>query len=229
MQKLLKCGLVRPGVAVFPCRAVLWASLSDIRLTDVCGFDLRAMNTYRWHPSAEKFDSSRCMHRELSQKFACCDIDLTTFLGDCSPTCYDLNVAVTLGGVWNAVVVWYELDFGDIKISSSECSSIQRAIYFFDERHVRSGDKVDLKCVIDGGQLIFQTSAPQHRPHHALVPSWHFDMLSDEVRNVSYNKAIAAAVARIKTCHNTNKVRLELSAMSVKLMLLEIVRAGHGP
>ena len=38
------------------------AQLVDMRVTDVCGFDLSYLNRYRWGCAAEKVDLSRWLH-----------------------------------------------------------------------------------------------------------------------------------------------------------------------
>ena len=34
--------------------------LIEVRITGVCGFDISYLNRYRWHPSHERVDMSRC-------------------------------------------------------------------------------------------------------------------------------------------------------------------------
>jgi len=195
LRTMLASGLISPDVKLVPGRAVLWASLIEMRLTDVSGFDLRAMNSYRWHPSAERMDRMRQTHRELSSATRCCDIDLNAFLRENRETSYDVNVPVTANGMWNAVAVWYDLDLGNgLLLSSAECSSIRKAIFYVDEQRIPANSSVNMSIVLDGGQMYVKPANPPRRPRHAMVPSWHFDMLNDDMRNMAYEQAITRAV-----------------------------------
>lgn len=63
---------IRPMVVLGTCRhmdvckfhvdsaAQVKALLIEMRITDVCGFDISYLNRYRWHPSQERVDMSRC-------------------------------------------------------------------------------------------------------------------------------------------------------------------------
>ena len=42
------------------------AMLMEMCITDMCGFDISYLNRYRWHPSQERVDMSRC----------CCAVDV---------------------------------------------------------------------------------------------------------------------------------------------------------
>lgn len=51
--------------------------------------------------------------------------------------------------------------------------------------------QVVLRVVVELGRLHFRLQ-PSARPlpHHASLPSWHYDMLADKLRNTAYDEAI---------------------------------------
>ena len=197
LRKVQQSGLLAPDVKVIPSRAVVRACLIEKRLTDVCGFDLRAMNAYRWHPTADALDTGSG-HHVLSEATGCCDIDIRKWLTDeANNAVHDIDFTVTGNGIWNGVAVWFDLEFGEgLTMSSAECGSIRTALCFVDEQHVSAGDIVRVHVALQAGQLVFQGDTSPPRPRHAIVPAWHFDMLNDHARTEAYNKAITRAVAR---------------------------------
>ena len=56
------------------------------------------------------------------------------------------------------------------------------------------GATLSLRVRQDSGQYVFSTAPPQCRPHHALVPRWHYDMVQDTLRNEAYDQAIRWAL-----------------------------------
>jgi predicted RNA methylase len=226
--------LLSPDVKVLPSRAIIRACLIERRLTDVAGFDLRAMNAYRWHPLAEVLDTSRDSgHIVLSEPSVCCDIELRKWLSDGGRSAaQQMDFTVTSDGTWNGVAVWYDLDFGEgLTISSAECSSIRTAVFYVDEQRVRMGDIMRVHFSLHEGHLVFQGDTSRQRPRHAIVPSWHFDMLNDHMRNEAYNRAITRAVDRRKLSsrqarhHDIALCRLSTDSLLYQVTVLD---AGTG-
>lgn len=59
--------------------------------------------------------------------------------------------------------------------------------------------QVRMRARQDKSQLHFSlVEHANRRIRHSLVPRWHFDMLSDDQRNNEYQKAIEAAVAKLR-------------------------------
>lgn len=214
LRAVQQSGLLTPDVKVLPSRAIIRACLIEKRLTDVVGFDLRAMNAYRWHPLAEVLDTSRGSggHIVLSEASVCCDIELRTWLTENQHSVHDMDFIVTSDGTWNGIAMWYDLDFGEgLTMSSAECSSIRTAVFYVDEQRVRIGDSVRVHVALQAGQLVFKGDKSPQTPRHAIVPSWHFDMLNDRMRNEAYNRAITRAVAHRKS--TSRQVRCTMVAL----------------
>ncbi len=208
MRGAVLSGAISPAAIIIPRRAAVHAMLLELRLSDVSGFDVSAMNAYRWHPIAESLDLNQEPHRPLSRPFACCDIDFQRWLemhaaedaGDMRVDA-EMEVQITDGGLWNAIAVWFELDIGGVNVSSLASRSWMPSVYFIGERPVNAGETVRVRVHHDNAQFVFQSVPAQARPHHALVPLWHFDMLNDTTRNDAYERAIRRAVDRRKASH----------------------------
>lgn len=70
--------LLERGATVVPAQADVYACLLELRVGEVSGFDLSALNAYWWHPGAggERVELGRLPHRRLSAPFrvACLDM-----------------------------------------------------------------------------------------------------------------------------------------------------------
>ncbi len=183
-----------------------------MRLDTVRGFDLAALNVYRWHPTADAVEIFKEPHVQLSTPFQACDIDLqgAIFAERDTPddaSCHLdslLTVPVTATGTWNAVALWFDLGMLDASgVAESAASPVAQnvAVYYLDECAVKSGDTVGLHVRRDDTQFTFTSDPSQWRPRHACIPTWHYDMLNDDARNAAYERAISRSVARKKqTC-----------------------------
>ena len=81
-------------------------------------------------------------------------------------------------------------------------TSWRQGALYVDEEAVAPGQRVALRVSLVRGQcrisIARQRPAAPPRPRHALLASWHHDMLGDEQRNSSYQAAITRAVARLR-------------------------------
>jgi len=201
-----RAGRLSSESSILPRTARVRGALIEMRLTEACGLDLRAMNRYRWHPSAEAVQLENEQHRVLSSPFDVCDLDFGELLkaacADADAPALDdaLEVEVTADGVWNAVAVWFDLGLSDhATASSASSSSWRQAVYFLGELPVRKGESVRIQVHRDSSQFLFSSDATDEAlPRSAMVANWHFDMLHDEQRNAAYQRAIERAVAKKK-------------------------------
>jgi protein arginine N-methyltransferase 7 len=209
MRAAAMSGAIAPDARIIPRKAAVWAVLLELRLANVSGFDLSAMNAYRWHPIAEGVDLEHEPHRRLSEPVPVCDIDFQRWLDVCiagggaEGLCGDAELEVTMtgGGVWNAVAMWFDLDVSGETVTSQAGASWTPAVYFVDERPVSAGDITQLRVRHDTAHFIVESVPVQTRPRHSIVPTWHFDMLNDAMRNDAYERAIQRAVQRRKATH----------------------------
>lgn len=166
------------------------------------GFDLRAMNVYRWHPTAAPVRLDHEPHCKLSAPFRVADIEFGAMLeeshGDAWCSDERVGIQIVADGVWNAVALWYELelDSGQAVAVGRGAGSESCAVYYIDEMAVREGTNVQLRIQRNDTLFVFTSEPAQWRPRHACIPTWHYDMLNDDARNAAYERAIARAVAR---------------------------------
>lgn len=134
------CGhrkLVTPDATVTPSKITIKARLIELRLTTVSGFDLSAMNNYRWSPQCAKVNLYEEPHEVLSKPFECCAVDLNERLqralrespekGSDGTIDYDdvwefealENVEIIKDGTWNAVAFWFEGELDEATVFSS--------------------------------------------------------------------------------------------------------------
>jgi hypothetical protein len=203
----VKAGLVTQDTTVVPKAAVLRGALIEMRLGEVSGIDLMAMNSYRWHPIAQELNLAHEPHQVLSDEFCVSDIDfagwLKSLLANNPETSHldaSINVKATSSGMCNAVAVWFDLTLNESELSSRQCSSWRQAVYYLPERSISKGESVDLSIRHDCAQLniCYKDETERPIPRHSLIPHWHFDMLNDGVRNDAYSRAISKAVERKK-------------------------------
>jgi hypothetical protein len=60
VRKALSRSGMQPSTFCSCCLMQVWAMLAEMRITDVSGFDVSALNRYRWHPGQESTDLDRC-------------------------------------------------------------------------------------------------------------------------------------------------------------------------
>lgn len=214
--------ILRPGAIILPAKVHVKAMLVDMRIGKVSGLDLSYLNTYRWHPQHEKLHAHRESYLRISAPFDVCTIDLQTRV-DALTTSGDeedsgesmlnaekletLQVEAQKSGCWNAVLMWFHLELDeDSTLASWDPttdknnamddfgSSWGQAVQYIDETTVQEGDSILLQVRQDNHQIYFETDPPQAKPHHAWVPRWHFDMVLDEQRNSTYEKAVKNAI-----------------------------------
>ena len=222
LRNAIAAGLVAPDATVVPRSSRVFGMLLELRLDRVRGFDLSAMNTYRWHPVAQALALDREPHKPLSAQFPVCDVDFMAAAAETQAVETALEVNVTASGIWNAVAVWYEHDMLHCPAGDTDAvPSAPVAIYYLDETAVVPGQRVSLRVCRDDTQLVFCGEEPW-RPRHACIPTWHYDMLNDDSRNAAYERAITRAIQASKA--SGNKARA--CGVPVVWAMLIPVRAG---
>ena len=146
------------------------------------------------------------------------------------------EISVTTSGVWNGVALWFELSHGGQTIATSYdphpdakpasfASSFGQALFYVDEIPVEADTGVSLRMQHDDFHIVLTSDPPSCRARHALIPSWHYDMLLDNERNEAYERSIAAAVQRKRDFGCKDILTLDLGAGSGILSMLA-ARAG---
>ncbi|QDZ17548.1 S-adenosyl-L-methionine-dependent methyltransferase [Chloropicon primus] len=246
--------LLKQGVRVVPQRIHVKAALLELRISEISGFNLTYLNSYRWHPVHEKMDLHRELnqgtetHRRLSDTFVAAEIDLQArcdaFVSDTTKKEQGtddvpewehegvVRVETTSEGTINAVGFWMDIEFGNNKHVSTweedvsqSGSSMDQAVHYFDEYPVKQKQGVELTVLYNKFQVLFDLEGYQNKPRHACIPSWHYDMLLDSQRNDTYERAIKNAIESKRAFGETDILALDVGAGSGLLSMLA-ARAG---
>jgi len=196
-------GLVDTTTQLLPSRATVYATVVELCLSDVSGFDLSAINKQLWSFSAQPVLHNR--HRRLTEVFKVSDIDFKAWLeailaGKAIPTLppTSLSCKAIAEGTASAVEVWYELD--DLAEPSST-QSRRTALYLLDTKATtRPGSVIELVAQYSSDAFHFAlvNEGSCSIPHHNIIKEWHFDLLYDKVRNSAYERAIERRIRSIK-------------------------------
>ncbi|OUS43892.1 molecular co-chaperone STI1 [Ostreococcus tauri] len=234
--------LATPDARIIPSRVRVKAQLIALRLDRVSGFDLTALNAYRWHPQASKQDLYSEPHVVLSDPFDVSDIDIQARLQKAlsAEQCSDgmeqddvVYVTAIKDGSWNAIAYWFECELCDgVELKSYDVSgdrsaamsSLGAAVQYLDEITVTRNQSIELRIQRDVDRVYFSSTPPSTRPRHANIASWHYDMLNDASRNNAYEAAIKRAIAHRKKQNLRNEV-LDVGAGS-GLLSMFAMRAG---
>lgn len=193
-------------------------------------------------------------YRALSEPFVVEDIDMQSRVDrvlagavpDASPTSAweldaELDVEVNRMGTWNGVALWFELDLPGnetplestmhLDTGNRQSGSFGQALFYVDEIPVDPERQrhVPLRVQRYGaGHIVFTPDPPSCRARHALVPSWHYDMLLDGSRNDAYEKALGRAV-RMKREFNPGRelLTVDLGAGTGILSMLAARAGSH--
>ncbi len=240
--------LLMTNASVVPGKVKVMGQLVEFSLDQISGFNLSAMDCYRWYPGDERYDAGKIPCRPLSQPFVAIDLDLNERvrqiqkeLRDNSGSIWEIDetmqIKVTKSGQWNAVVFWFELssEFNSLVLSSGvvnnddskrHATSFGQGIQYLDFRKVVEGENIVLRVQQDKSQVVFSSDPPQYRMHHAIVPRWHYDMILDSERNEAYNQAIKKAVNAKKYARSDANVHCIDMGAGSGLLSMMAARAG---
>ncbi|HYD80791.1 MAG TPA: 50S ribosomal protein L11 methyltransferase [Paucimonas sp.] len=188
------CGAGKMSPArILPAKAAIFAM--GIQWTyPGTDFRLEPMNRLRWsmYPQTLDLDSEFWAARTEAVRVG--EIDFANFL----ETTWEAVLPVTAGGSVDAIVYWFELDLGDVKIGNApggELQCIRPAVQYTDPIEVQAAGVVHARVHVRESRLYFQTlpAATQRRTHG--LPGWYVPMLGDRRRNDAYRNAIAKALA----------------------------------
>eukprot|EP00210_Caulerpa_lentillifera_P006726 g6428.t1 len=139
---------------LIPASATVFAKAIEFRAENICGFDMSAINQYRWSPffTCGLPLSPEC-YNDLSAAFEVWHFDFYNPPEETARKIVDLTFNEQ--GIFNAVLFWYELDLGNgIKFSTSPDivnrrprSSLHPSIQFMaGELEVKEGTVYPLVC-----------------------------------------------------------------------------------
>ncbi|CAG9462617.1 unnamed protein product [Pedinophyceae sp. YPF-701] len=108
----LRSKVLAPGARVVPARGTLWCMGVEVLASAVDGFDVSALDRYRFSPTTVAVRADRLRHRRLTRPQRVVEVD---FQGGVSGVGHDsvIKLEVIRPGVLNAVLVWHDLQLDD--------------------------------------------------------------------------------------------------------------------
>lgn len=200
--------LATHNAIVVPSNATVYMQAVELRISDVCNFDMSSINLYRWN---SLYSSGTSLNLDAIQPLSD-PVAVWYFDFGAPPTKSDtkiIDVEFTADGRFNAVMYWYELNlFGDITLSTGLDAMravpglryLQPAVqYIAGELRVDAGTIMPLVVTHNTVCMRFDIETAEYvhlMKHDASFPRQHFAMLRDGSRLAAYDKAIHRAVKR---------------------------------
>lgn len=201
--------LLTPEAFVIPASATVYVQAVEIQTVEVCGLDVSAVNRHRWAPAF------RCgtplqdgAYTALCEPQVAWHFDFKVPPEEADRRTLDL--CFTAPGIFNAVLVWYELrldehttlNTGPAQYGGSGCATLRPALqYLAGEIVVDDGMVLPLVCEHNTVRLRFDVEAAEYinlANPCANFPPIQFTMLSDTLKYEAYYRAIERAVERTK-------------------------------
>ena len=239
--------LMLPDALVVPAAATVYAQAVQLRVESVCGFDVSAVNLYRWEPAhASGTPLAPGSYIALSEPMRIWHFDMLA-----PPERSDtsvLDLAFTRAGLLNAILFWYDLHLGGGAVLStgpgSAVTTLHPALqYLPGELAVEEGMVLGLRCSHNTVRMRFDLEREEYvhvYKEDPSFPKYHFSLLADVARGEAYQAAIVRQVAKRKAegahasdtgicvCHATqlNFTRMLVSRNQARCMFWIWARAA---
>jgi len=197
--------LMLPDALVIPAAATVYAQAVELRVDTVCGFDVSAINLFRWEPGhAGGTPLSPGAYVPLSQPVRVWHFDMLTPPEESDTRLADLTFE--RAGRFNAVLFWFDLHLGGgITLSTGPGSAVKTlrpaVQYIPGELGVKGGTVLPLRCSHNTVQMRFDLEREEYThlyKQDASFPRFHFALLRDEHRARAYQAAISRQVSKRK-------------------------------
>ena len=194
------CSDGRAAPRVLPARATLYAMAVQWNYPDAAdgsagdALALNAINRLRWSAYPQPLESGTEFWTALTAPVEIGALDFAAF----TDVAWDLSLPAVADGDVDAILVWFEAELGDARISSapdSDLRCIRPAVYYTDPTPLRRGESLALRVEAQETRLHLRPSPPPSQPRAHALPTWYVPMLFDARRNAGYRKALHAALA----------------------------------
>lgn len=215
--------LLLPAKARVHAMAVQWCD--PIASTAPSPLDAR-----RWSAYPQPFDLPITSWRALTLPTPIIEIDFASFAQDD----HHVDLEITSNGSADAIVFWYELEMGNLVLSTapeSRLGSLHPAIQYIDPVACRAGERLPLCLRLRDTRLSLLSIPPPARMRSDSLPGWYLPMLADAHRESAYRAAIHRAVARIPDARVLHPgTGCASQAIATKQAgAAEVVATGHVP
>lgn len=191
---------------LMPARATVHAMAVEWRDPDTAT-DLSSLRPLRWSAYPQPFDLPASCWRPLTAPTQVATIDFAAF----SPADERIVLDVTSDGIADAIVFWYELQLGDVVVSTAPQSiqdtvpagqaashastnTLRPAMQYIDPVACRAGGQLPLCLRLRDTRLSLLSEPPPTQLRGDSLPGWHMPMLADTVRDTAYRQAITRAL-----------------------------------
>lgn len=157
-------------------------------------YSLEPINALRWGMQAQALALGPEFWTARTASVECGSIDFAAF----EEAAWELALPVQEEGAIDAIVFWYELELGGMRVSNRPGGTLRcilPAVQYIDTLRKQAGDVLELRVQVDQTRLFFQTRPPLAQPRSWSLPSWYVPMMGDRVRSDAYAGAIGAALA----------------------------------
>ena len=194
------CGDGRAAPRVLPARATLYAVAVQWDYPDAddpsagSARALDAINRLRWSAYPQPLELAAEFWTALTTPVEIGALDFANF----TEVAWDLSLPAIADGHVDAILVWFEAELGEARISSapdSDLRCIRPAVYYTDPTPLRRGESLALRVEARETRLHVRPSPPPSRPRAHALPTWYVPMLGDVRRNAGYRKALHTALA----------------------------------
>lgn len=181
------------GARLLPAKARIYA-MGIQWLYPGTAFDLRPVNQLRWSLSPQTLDLPTTCWSALTEAVQLGELDFEHF----SDAVWDVRLPVRKSGELNAIVYWFELDIGSVRLSNapdSELSCIRPAVQYTDAISLAANVDLELQVRVTETRLHLRTNPPPRVERSQLLPSWYIPMVLDEARNSAFDRALKTSMS----------------------------------
>ena len=196
----------RTAPRVLPSRATLYAmavrwdypdaaeSVERADATEDVAPALDAIHRLRWSAYPQPLELGSGFWTALTAAVEIGALDFADF----AEVAWDLSLPAVADGRVDAILVWFEAQLGEARISSapgSDLRCIRPAVYYTDPTPLRRGESLALRIEAQETRLHVRPSPPPSQSRAHALPAWYVPMLGDMKRNAGYRKALRTALA----------------------------------
>lgn len=188
----------RAAPRVLPARAKLYAMAVQWCYPDMVDGDaviaLDAIGRLRWSAYPQALELEPEFWTALTAPVEVGTLDFADFAeGTWNP-----SLPAIADGRVDAILVWFELELGDARLSSAPGSGLRShrpAVYYTDPIPLFAGESLPLRIEAHETRLDVRPAPPPTQLRAHGLPAWYVPMLGDARRNAAYREALRSTLA----------------------------------
>lgn len=202
---------------VLPARAKIFAQA--IQWQYAPDFPADSAQQLRWHLYPQALEAGSA-YAPLSAAVCVAEIEFANF----SAGVQELKLPLHTDGRLDAILFWYELDLGTVKLQSGPggVAALPAAWQYCDPQALQAGQELALDLHLHPTRLYFQTRPAAGQKRRAGLPGWYARLLADSHTPAAYAQALQHTLQQ-----GASSLALNIGAGSGGLAL-QAVQAGVG-